>query len=65
MEPNYFAESEEDIGVVNESDTPVDVVIEHIIAKSAGAPQGFLVREDGGLAHSGNVELNLFGSGFK
>jgi len=56
VEPNYFAESEEDIGVVDESDTPVDVVIEHIIAESAGAPQGFLVREDGGLARSGNVE---------
>jgi hypothetical protein len=56
VDPNYFAESKEDIGVVNESDTPVDVVIEHIIAKSAGPPQGFLVRKDGGLARSGNVE---------
>ena len=34
----------------------MDVVIEHIIAESAGAPQGFLVHEDGGLARSGNVE---------
>ena len=54
-ELDYFAELE-DGGVVDESDTPVDVVIEHIIDESASAPQGFLLREDGSLAHSGRVE---------
>lgn len=54
-EPDYFAELE-DNGVVDESDTPVDVVIEHIIKESAGAPRGFLVHEDGSLARSGRIE---------
>jgi len=54
-EPDYFAELE-DSGVVDESDTPVDVAIEHIIDESASAPRGFLLREDGSLAHSGRVE---------
>ena len=54
-EPDYFKESE-DSGVVDESDTPVDVAIEYIIDKSTSAPWGFLVREYGSLARSGKVE---------
>ena len=55
VEPDYFTEPD-DIGVVDESDTPVDVAIEHVLAESAGAPHGFVVRDDGALARSGNVE---------
>ena len=54
-EPDYFAELE-DSGIVDESDTPVDVVIEHIIDESASAPRGFLLCENGSLARSGRVE---------
>ena len=49
VEPDYFTEPD-DIGVVDESDTPVDVAIEHVLAESAGAPHGFVVRDDGALA---------------
>ena len=54
-EPDYFAELD-DSGVVDESDTPVDVAIEHIIDESARAPRGFLLRENGSLARSGKIE---------
>ena len=49
MEPDYFTEPD-DIRVVDESDTPVDVAIEHVIAESAGAPPGFVVCDNGALA---------------
>jgi hypothetical protein len=55
IEPDYFAELE-DSGVVNKSDTPVDVAIKHIIDESASSPRGFLLHEDGSLARSGRVE---------
>ena len=54
-EPNYFVELD-DSGVVDESDTPVDAAIEHIIDESVSAPRGFLLRENGSLACSGRVE---------
>lgn len=54
-EPDYFEELDDSV-VVDESDTPVDVVIEHIVDESASAPRGFLLRENGSLARSGRVE---------
>ncbi|KAJ7277021.1 hypothetical protein C8J57DRAFT_1223721 [Mycena rebaudengoi] len=52
-----FANNEEDLTYNDESDIPVEVVINHVKSRGAGAlPNGFAVTADGDLVRNGAAE---------